>query len=160
MSSLQTLLDENTSRASARSPSTPEGILEGAGEIEWYRTDWGRAAGTMPSYSMRRIAHASRSISFFWDLVEIPELYLCHKAALLLLQGQKLSSILIPNHELRRGVYRSGDPVAHVLLRVDPWDYCLPSPVLTGLKLAHLSEIPEELAPMEVLEILVAGSAT
>lgn len=137
-----------------------DAINQSSGEVEWYRTDWGRAAGSMAAYSIRRISYVSADASLFWDLVEIPSLYLCHKAALLLLQGQKLSNILIPNHELRRGVYRSGAPLAHVLLRVDPWDYCLPRPMLTGLKLARLAEIPEDLPPMKVLEILVAGSAT
>lgn len=159
MSQLQTLLDENTPCASAGSPATSEGLLEGAGEIDWYRTDWGRAAGTIMSFSFLRRTYERDSLKFSWGLVEIPALYLCHKAALLMLQGQKLSDILIPNHELRQGANRLAGPLGHVLLRVDPWQYWQSRPVLTGLKLAHLAEIPEELAPMEVLEILVAGSA-
>lgn len=159
MSQLQTVLNESPIGTSTGATPSAEGVLEGPREIEWFRTDWGRAAGTIPAYSIRRIAHASEEASFFWGLLEIPVLYLCHKSAVLLLQGQKLSSILIPNHEFRNGPHRTKGPVAHVLLRVDPWEYWKSRPVLTGLKLACLAEIPAGLAPDRVLEILIAGSA-
>jgi hypothetical protein len=159
MPNLQTLHTEGEIRPATASPAAPEGLLEGAGEIDWYRTDWGRSAGTITSFSFTRRTYECGSLSFIWGLVEIPVLHLEHKAALLLLQGQKLTDILIPNHELRQGAQRLAGPIGHVLLRVDPWKYWQSRPTLTGLKLAYLREIPDELAPAEVLGILVAGSA-
>jgi hypothetical protein len=160
MPNLQTLFNESENSTPATTAPGPERICKGSGEIDWYRTDWGRAAGVITSFAFERRTHVSGSLRLDWGLVEISTMYLSHKAALLLLQGQKLSDILIPNHELRRGANRITGPLAHVLLRVDSWKYWQSRPALTGLKLAHLREIPDGLSSAEVLEILVAGSVS
>lgn len=100
---------------------------------------------------------------FSWAKVVFPRLRLSHKSALLLLQGQALSAILIPNHVLKRQSF-SGEPVVtatagHVLLRCNPWEYYLSVPELTGVVVAKLGEIPEGIGSSEVLAALAQDSA-
>ncbi len=96
---------------------------------------------------------------FSWAKVAFPRLRLSHKAALLLLQGQALSAILIPNHVLRFSNDEREVRAGHVLLRCNPWEYYLPVPELTGIVVAKLGEIPEGIGSSEVLAALAQDSA-
>jgi hypothetical protein len=145
------------------SNSISDRVFENPKGIEWFRTDWGQPVGTFNSY---RITSINSIRGFTWELIEIPTLWLRHRATMLLLQGQKLSDILIPNHEIRSieelptGYLNLVKFIGHILLRVDPWEYWRSRPLLTGLKLARLGDIPDNLSSEKVLEILVAESSS
>jgi hypothetical protein len=102
-----------------------------------------------------------RGMFFDWAKVDFPRLRLSHKSALLLLQGQALSAILIPNHVLRfsSGGREVNAQAGHVLLRCNPWEYYLSVPELTGVVVAKLGEIPEGIGSSEVLAALAQDSA-
>lgn len=92
-----------------------------------------------------------------WVRIDIPELVLERGAALLLLQGIQLTQLLIPNHTVELGETRV--QLAHLILRVDPWEMWRPVSVLTNLVLAQLGEVPPGISPTEVLAALAADSA-
>jgi hypothetical protein len=139
-----------------------EGVCPVAGEVIWERSDWDSPVGFFSLMKVVNKRSKVRDHYIDWACVRFPRVRLAHKAALLLLQGQALSSILIPNHALRvpqdsagAGLYTAG----HVLLRCNPWDLTLPVPELTGVVVAKLGEIPDGISSAEVLAALVHDSA-
>lgn len=92
-----------------------------------------------------------------WMRIDIPELVLERGAALLLLQGMQLTQLLIPNHSVELGETRT--QLAHLILRVDPWEMWRPVATLTNLVLAQLGEVPPGISPTELLAALASDSA-
>jgi hypothetical protein len=141
-----------------------KGFCPSPGEVTWARTDWDSPVGFFSAMHVSNRRSVVRDMPFDWARVDFPRLRLAHKAALFLLQGQSLSAILIPNHQLRlapeagagSAVYTAG----HVLLRCDPWDYTLAVPELTRVVVAKLGEIPDGVSSSEVLAALAHDSAT
>jgi len=156
---MQTVHDGSADSSAASPAPGAQGIREVTRDIDWFRLDWGVPVGTLPSLRVTHREYACEGASFTWLFIEVPKLYLGHKAALLLLQGQSLSRILIPNHEFRAQGVEARASIGHVLLRVDPWEYWRSRPFLTGLQLAHLHEVPAQLKPEEVLSILVTETS-
>lgn len=141
---------------------TCEGFQPVAGEIALERTDWFDPVGYFKGLEFERVESVVREMRFEWVRVRIDEFHLGHRATLLLLQGERLSSILIPNHH----VQMPGRPdvvvqVGHVLLRVAPWEYWagVRGPILRDLVIAKLGEIPRGLGSTEVLAALAQDSA-
>lgn len=115
---------------------------------EWKRTDWFGPVGvtyTAPEYIP--VTDTWSGYVLNWTLIKIPALELSHRAALWLLQGVKLSSILIPNMDL------DGDYFHLVLGSLfTPWRG---PPTVRDLKLAKLSDIPSGIPDQNILELLV-----
>lgn len=159
MSQLQESFPSNHLGAGAASTPAGEGLGEGAHPITWGRADWARPVGYFNEVHVKRQFSTVRGMSFTWELVHVPLFWLEHRAAVLLLQGQPLTALLIPNQAVRA----PGGPVmqqfAHVLLRTDPWEFWGSAPQLTNLKFARLGEIPAGLSSAEVLAELAELSA-
>lgn len=158
MPELQTSDTPHYFRATATDTASREGLRENPHEVVWARTDWEKPVGHFTDLSVEAMRSTLHDQSFFWSAVRIASLQLSHRAALLLLQGQPLSGILVPNHFIL-GSDGSRQQLGHVLLRVDPWRYWLPSPVLTGLVLARLGELPDGVSSSEVLAELAQRTA-
>ena len=163
MSELQEGDVASDSIATAESVSRCEGLCPVTGEVIWERSDWESPVGFFSLMKVVNKRSKVRDHYIEWACARFPRIRLAHKAALLLLQGQALSSILIPNHVLRvpqdsvgAGKYTAG----HVLLRCNPWDYTLAVPELTGVMVAKLGEIPPGISSAEVLAALVHDSAS
>ncbi len=143
-----------------------EAITHGAGglfanprALIWRRRDWPHAVASLNAlHAQARRSHVQGKW-FDWTLIQIPELLLERGAALLLLQGQSLSQLLIPNHELVDLEGRTYQ-VAHLLLRVDPWEAWRAQPRLTGLVLVRLGPLPAGINPTELLATLAQDSAS
>lgn len=112
-----------------------------------------------PTVTLKR--SSVRGNWFTWQAIRIRRLRLSQQAALLLLQGQALSAILIPNHLARPPLLSGMEPLTlgHVLLRVAPWEYWRPVPILEDLVIAKLGELPDGLSASEVLAALAQDSA-
>ncbi len=144
----------------AQSTRATQRVFQNHREMIWSRTDWAQPVGWLPSLSTERCTSEVRELKFQWVKVSVPLLRLSHNTTLLMLQGKRLSELLIPNHAVRLPDQPPpGVPVAHVLLRVDPWEYWSSTPTLTGLVLARLGELPAGLSSSEVLAALVQDSA-
>jgi hypothetical protein len=131
------------------------------GGLTWYRSDWPSPVATFNDLSSVAMSSPVRSEWVQWNRIEIPELLLERAAALLMLQGMKLSQLLIPNHSVGCTDPSVGDrrvQLAHLILRVDPWDVARPVPRLTGLVLANLGPVPRGIQPTELLAALAADS--
>lgn len=137
-----------------------EGLYPVAGEVVWERSDWESPVGFFNIMNVVRKRSKTREHFIDWACVKFPRIRLAHKAALLLLQGQALSTILIPNHVLRVPQNDSQYTAGHVLLRCNPWDFTLAVPELTGVVVAKLGEIPDGISSAEVLAALVHDSST
>jgi len=162
MPELQESHADDHGRASSASNALCEGFCPASGEVTWARTDWESPVGFFKNLKVQSRRVVVRDVTLDWVKVEFPRIRLAHKAALLLLQGQALSAILIPNHVLRLpspdGAYMDYT-AGHVLLRCNPWDYTLPVPELTGVVIAKLGEIPDGISSAEVLAALAHDSA-
>lgn len=146
--------------AGAQGAGSAQGLFENHREMIWSRSDWARPVGWLPEINTDLRRSEVRGLQFHWYRVDVPLLRLSHNAALLMLQGKRLGEVLIPNHSVRvPDTERPGVPVAHVLLRVDPWEYWRSVPTLTGLVLARLGELPAGLGSAEVLAALAQDSA-
>ena len=159
MSHLQTLQDVGVCRAGTSPLTATERILVDPGEVKWMRTDWMNPVGAFIHSTTRFRTVEVREHKINWTSVEIDEFWLGHQAALLLLQGMPLSNLLIPNHRLVHADFERPLQVAHVVLRVRPWEYWRARPVLQGLMLVALGDIPDGLSPSEVLAALAFDSA-
>lgn len=153
MSELQKSIVSDRGRAAAASPEAPQGVCEYTGEIAWRRADWELPVGYLAMLSNELMVSSVAGLSFTWHVTRVPYFRLEHKTSLLLLQGKALSSLLIPNHTV------FGNPVAHVLLRVDPWKYWSSVPALTGLVLAKLGDVPDGISSDDVLSELIRSTA-
>lgn len=162
MSELQESHAADHGLASTATSPCCEGFCPASGEVTWARTDWESPVGFFRKLSVQSRRVDVRGVALDWVKVTFPRIRLAHKAALLLLQGQALSAILIPNHVLRLpgpdGQYMNYT-AGHVLLRCNPWDYTLAVPELTGVVIAKLGEIPDGISSSEVLAALAHDSA-
>lgn len=159
MSDLQTLHLDDRQSPRARAHTGTERVLGSTNEVKWLRTDWEYPVGCLTDLRTTERVSVIRGERLHWVLVEIAELWLTQKAALLLLQGMQLSKILIPNHTLVAPGDLAYNQIAHLLLRVDPWQYWQSAPSLTGLVLAKLGAVPPGFSPSEVLGALAHDSA-
>ena len=158
MPDLQTSHDAGAYCATIATAASASGILRDTGRIEWCRADWAIPVGVLAKLHVTPKLTRVGDVTFNWTRVHIPALWLGYRATLLLLQGQPLSSILLPGHTLR-APHMASAPAGHVLLRVDPWEYWAARPCLSGLVLANLhEELPLALTPEEVLGALAADS--
>lgn len=133
-------------------------LFKSPGALIWNRRDWQHPLGSLSTLNAEAKRSQVQRRWFDWTLIEIPELVLERSAALLLLQGQRLTDLLIPNHELIDPQGRTYQ-VAHLLLRVDPWEAWRAVPRLTGLVLAQLGPLPAGISPTELLATLATESA-
>jgi hypothetical protein len=157
---MQTLQVGSSLSAAAASANSAEGFQQSSNEIVWARRDWAFPLGSFHAVkSVRRTATVGTT-TFDWVRIFIPQLFLGHRAAILLLQGMSLTKLLIPNHEWRVSECEWPFEIGHLVLRVDSWEYWRQRPVLTNLVLAGLGEIPAELSAVDVLGTLAADSAT
>lgn len=125
----------------------------------WRRRDWLDPVGRFYVSCQYNVETSFSEGVLEAELITIPELHLGHQAALLLLQGQRLSDILIPNNYIAQvdnaGGERELHPLAHLVLNVDPWVVHEAPPVLRNLRLAQLVQIPDGVAPDRILAALV-----
>lgn len=159
MSELQESVTHGDELTSAAAHPLCEGFRPAPGEIIWRRTDWKTPVGFFDTMQMKRMRSQVRGMYFTWARVDFPRIRLAHKAALMLLQGQALSAILIPNHLLENPLNEFTYTAGHVLLRCDPWQYHLAVPELTGVTIAKLGEIPDGIGAAETLAALAQDSA-
>lgn len=158
MSQMQTVHTDGHEGAGESIAGTSRGLFKSPGALIWRRRDWPSPVASLNAISVKSLRSQVRQKWFDWNLVAVPELMLERNAALLLLQGQSLSQVLIPNHELVDAEGRTYQ-LAHLLLRVEPWTVWLPQPRLTGLVLAELGPLPAGINPTELLATLAADSA-
>ena len=162
MPQMQTSLAGDSRSPAAARASTSEGLFKSPGGLIWYRSDWPRPVASFNEVSTVALSSPVRGEWVQWTRIEIPELLLERAAALLMLQGMPLSQLLIPNHSIGYRPTPDAEEVrmqlAHLLLRVDPWDVTRAVPRLTGLVLAQLGKLPLGLQPTEVLAALAADS--
>jgi len=154
---MQEVLAQDHQGARATAPATAEGLFKSPGQVIWRRSDW---PNPVASFDFMQTAAMRANVQgkwLSWMRVDIPELVLERTTALLLLQGKSLSQLLIPNHSVELGETRV--QLAHLLLRVDPWEPWRPVSRLTGLVLAQLGEVPAGISPTELLAALVSDSA-
>lgn len=154
---MQEVLVEDCEGSGNSAPATSEGVFTCPGQIVWRRSDWPSPVASFNDMSTERIRTQVQDKWLSWVRVDLPELVLERSAALLLLQGIQLTQLLIPNHSVEVGATRT--QLAHLILRVDPWEMWRPIPKLTNLVLAKLGEVPLGISPTEVLAALVSDSA-
>lgn len=169
MSNVQTNGDHEDHRhPTTDADAEPERVLAYPLKVklaDWCRQDWPTPVGSFSTLHGNDVASHVGEFVVKWRRFEIPEFWLTQLAALLLLQGMSLSQLLIPGNFLRtetpnnQGTQVHG-PLAHLLLRVDPWEAWQPLPRLTNLVLARLDEIPQELEPQQVLAALARDSSS
>lgn len=156
---MQTTLNGSSNSATPEAASPSQGIFLSSNEIVWARRDWATPVGLFPLADWTRRTTVVGSSLLTWVRIAVAQLWLGHRATVLLLQGMPLSQLLIPNHEWRIEGCEKPFEVGHLVLRVDSWEYWRPRPVLTNLVLASLGDIPAELSAAEVLGALAADSA-
>lgn len=158
MPPMQEILAEDRPGSAPTNTSPARRFFAPPGSLIWNRRDWPHPLGSLSELHVEHRRSNVQGRWFDWTLVRIDELVLERGAALLLLQGQRLTDLLIPNHELidpAGGVHQ----VAHLLLRVDAWSAWQPVPKLTGLTLARLGPLPIGIPPTELLAVLATDSA-
>ena len=157
MSCVQALPDGGYRSPGASPNCRSEGLFKGSYNVIWQREDWGSVpVGAFSACEVSTMRSYAGCTFFDWELVRIPELRLSRRSALMLLQGAPLNSLLIAGHRL----HGCRDRIAgHVVLRSDPWEYWRSTPALTGLQLARLGKLPDELDPKEALAALVRAKA-
>lgn len=133
-------------------------LFKSPGTLTWCRRDWTQPVGSLDVLNAEARRGQVRQGWFSWTRVHIPELLIERQAALLLLQGEHLTSLLIPNHELVDPQGRTYQ-LAHLILRVDPWEPWRAPSRLTNLVLAQLEQAPAGTPPTELLAALAADSA-
>lgn len=138
-------------------------FLGGAHALSWNRLDWNVPVGAFSDFKSCRHELEVEGVALVWWSFTIAEFYLGHRAAMFLLQGQRLSDLLLPSHCVSRatadGSVTHYGEVGQLLLRVDPWEYWRPRPALTGLRLATVEAVPSGLAYEKVVGALAAASA-
>lgn len=154
---MQETHDANYEGAGGATSTTAEGLFKCPGQVVWKRSD---AVYPIASFNLMSTRHMRARVAdkwMSWIKVDIPELELERASALLLLQGMSLTQLLIPNHTVEMGETRL--QLAHLILRVDPWEMWRPPPKLTGLVLAQLGAVPPGVSPTALLAALVSDSA-
>lgn len=161
MSSMQTQQDAGSNSTTATGAAATRRVLHDTDNMTWGRRDWNVPVGTFSSFAVVQHDSLVDGYSLRWWSFKVDRLHLSHRAALHLLQGVSLSNLLLPSHYIQRldGSESFGE-VGQLVLRVDPWNYWLPRPVVTGLIVATVELPPQELALEKVLEALVAASAS
>lgn len=157
---MQTQQDAGENGASATSAATAKRILNDTDNMMWSRRDWDVPVGTFAEFTTKRHCTRVGGHSLQWWSFRVDRLHLSHRSALHLLQGLSLSSLLLPSHCVQKADSSEvfGE-VGQLVLRVDPWRYWLPRPVVTGLVVVTMELPLQELALEKVLEALVAASA-
>jgi hypothetical protein len=126
----------------------------------WLRRDWNVPVGTFSSFTTRQQqANVDGHLLRWWSF-KVDRLHISHRSAMHLLQGRTLSDLLLPSHYIQKDGGEYFGEVGQLVLRVDPWNYWLPRPVVTGLTVVTVELPPQELALEKVLEALVAASAS
>ena len=150
-------------RASASGAPAAQGLGESTDQVIWGRVDWPKPVGHFTEFSSTPMVSVFDGQPVAWKLIKIRRFSLEHRAALLLLQGRPLNALLIPNQAVRIASRPDLPAIhgwAHVLLRVDPWQFWLPQPELTNIAFARLvDEIPAGVAPAVVLAELADRSS-
>jgi hypothetical protein len=159
MPELQESVTRSDGDAREAQAASAQGLGESPDRIVWGRSDWAKPVGYFNETQFRRVHSKVRGFTFSWELVRIPEFWLEHRAAVLLLQGRALTALLIPNQKIQIPSAPPHAFFAHVLLRVDPWEYWQPAPKLTNLVFARLGDLPIELSSAEVLAELAERSS-
>lgn len=137
MSTLQEALASYFGSPSPTTHSFSSGIRPGTGEVNnliWSRSDWPEPVGCARSCLIT--THSEEALGLTWDNLRFSDFFLSHRAALFILQGMKLSDLLIPNHILtdRRG---SESPAAHFVMMA-LWAPELSPPILRNLILSKV----------------------
>lgn len=162
MPQMQTSLAGDSRSPAATRSSATERLFAYPGNLIWYRSDWPSPVASFNEINATSRRSPVRGEWVRWSRIEIPELLLERAAALLLLQGMKLSQLLIPNHSIGYRPTPGADEVrtqlAHLVLRTNPWDSTGPVPRLTGLVLAQLGPVPRGIQPTELLAALATDS--
>lgn len=163
MSNLQTVLAGDHEVSGAPASAAAEGLFANPGGMIWLRHDWAGPVGSCAEVNfMPRVSRVGE-LDLEWTCIELPEFFLSHRAALLLLQGMSLSKILLPNHYL---IANTEDGVlnlrtrADLVLRIDRWRAARAVPALQGLVLAVLPPRAAALDQQALLSALVAGSTS
>lgn len=154
---MQTTPNDGYKRASACHADATDGFFHNPKMNEWRRADWSVRVGVFPGMQVSVQTKEFQQGLLQWQRVVLPVLYLHRKATLLLLQGKSLAQILIPGHHVYTPEGPIG-PVAHTLVRVDPWEYWLTHPRLTGLVLSNFLHIPVALPVEESLSAVAEDS--
>lgn len=150
---MQTSQDDGGHDAEATAATEPEGLRLDPNQVAtWTRSDWAQPVGQLSALEMTRCEVDLPAGKFVFVRVAIPALELSHMATVRLLQGAKLSDILIPNHVLVLGQFSK--PVAHLVIHCGAWEPWQTTPTLRDLILVKLVEVPEGVPPQEVLGIL------
>jgi hypothetical protein len=157
MSTLQDVHDDDPNGSGAEAASGTEGVREDPHEIVWWRHDWNEPVGFIKNIRILRcVTPVIPGHEVVWDRLDIDEMRLGHKAAMLVLQGMGLTTMLVPNSALRGATIPFGSPVAHLVLNRDDWAPYSSPPKLTGLVMAKLIATPD--APEDkILQALVAA---
>jgi hypothetical protein len=163
MSNLQTVHAGDHAVAGATASAEAEGLFANPGGMIWLRHDWAGPVGSCAEINFMPRSSRVGELELEWTCVELPEFWLSHRAALLLLQGMSLSKILLPNHYL---IAHTEDGVmnlrtrADLVLRVERWQAARAVPALQGLVLALLPTSAASLDQASLLSALVAGSTS
>lgn len=94
---------------------------------------------------------------FAFQLFRFPQLQLGHTAALLVLQGQKLSDLLVPNHFIVEPGEAAGEPWGHLIVHHARWAPWGSPPTLYDVTLANILPVPDAVPDAEVLSAIVAA---
>lgn len=150
---LQTSQDDGGHGAEATTASSGERLrLHSQGVAIWERSDWPQPVGHLSDLTLSRQEIDLPAGKLVFIRVEIRSFQLSHMATVRLLQGAKLSDVLIPNHNLVIG--ERSRPAAHLVTCVGAWEPWQTPPTLRDLVLAELVTVPDGLSPQEVLGIL------
>lgn len=157
---MQKTQDDSSEHAGAPAPARAKGLQsnsEGIG-IVWVRSDWNVPVGAMETINFEAKESQLEDQTFHWVRSDIPELLLFHRAALFVLQGLGLSTLLLTNHRLVSGsgpIHPGGLASFRLLLKTDRFEPWGSTPKLTNLVLASWENIPKGMNDA-ALNIMVA----
>jgi hypothetical protein len=159
--SMQAQQDAGSNSTAFTDAATAQRILHDTDNMMWSRKDWNVPVGTFSAFQTKQHDTSVEGHLLRWWSFKVDRLHLSHRATMYLLQGISLSNLLLPSHYIQKmdGSEVFGE-VGQLVLRVDPWNYWLPRPVVTGLTVVTVELPPRELALEKVLEALVAASAS
>lgn len=156
---MQAIQDAGAYGATPSDAANAEGVLLDPDDMTWLRRDWPVPVGTFSKFTVEEHRTEVEGHLLHWWAFEVGALHLGHRAAMYLLQGLSLSNLLLPSHYIQRADGTFYGEVGQLVLRVDPWNYRLPRPVVTGLIVVTVEPPPQDFAPEKVLEVLVAATA-
>jgi len=153
---LQTSQHDREDSSEAADSSGSERLRQDSDRVgaTWLRDDWPSPVGYIDELSMTNRKAIVQGEELDFVRIEVSKMRLSHMAALRILQGAKLSDVLIPNHRLSFGDITKARPTAHLVVHVGPWEPWLFPMCLRDLVLVKLREVPERLSPQDVLGAL------